>query len=116
MSPEPNVKLGSAIRAKRIVLGLSQDALGKRIGVAGQQMQKYEKGTNSVTFPRLVEIAGALGTTADQLVVAALGKGSASREGYSDRETLELLKRLADMTPNQRRGVQLLVQKLAETD
>lgn len=115
MTPaEINKRLGAAIRAKCIVLGLSQEALGKRIDVAAQQIQKYEEGTNQVTFSRLVELAGALHTSADELVVAALGDSPASREGYSERETLKLFKRLAGLSENQRRGAQLLVRNLAE--
>lgn len=109
-----NARLGSTIRQKRVLLGLSQDALGKRIGVTFQQIQKYEKGKNQVTFTRLVDLAEALGISVNDLVSAALGEVAASREGVSDRETLELMKRLSGLTPNQRRGVKLLVHNLAE--
>lgn len=113
MTPaELNQKLGAVIRAKRFVLGLSQEALGQRIGVSFQQIQKYEKGKNQVTFPRLVELAAALDTSVTDLVDFALGEAAAAVG--SDRQTLELQKRLALLSPNQREGVQLLVRKLAE--
>lgn len=115
MTPaELNQKLGAVIREKRVLLGLSQEVLGQRIGVTFQQIQKYEKGKNQVTFPRLVELAGALGTTAAELVAAALGEESAIGDGLSDRETLELVKRIAGLKPNQRLGLRLLVQNWAE--
>lgn len=115
MTPaELNQRLGAVIRQKRVLLGLSQEALAKRVGVTFQQVQKYEKGSNQVGFSMLVELARALQTSAPSMVAAALGEQPASREGVSDRQALEIMKRLEKLTPNQRRGVQLLVHNLAE--
>ena len=61
-----------------------------------------------------MELAGALEISVIELVAAALGEKTVSREGLSDRQSLELLKRIAGLKPNQRRGVQLLVHNLAE--
>jgi transcriptional regulator with XRE-family HTH domain len=109
-----NKRLGAVIREKRVMLGLSQEALGKRIGVTFQQVQKYEKGVNQVVFARLVELAEALDTSVTDLATVAVGEQPVSREGISDRQTLELMKRFERLTPNQRRGVQLLVHNLVE--
>lgn len=106
-------RLGAAIRARRIQLGLSQVALGERISCSGQQIQKYEKGTNQVAFPLLVEIAAALGISALDLVAAALGEQKPKSTGYSDRETLEFLKAMGKLTPKEREGVRLLVRHMA---
>jgi len=38
-------------------MGLSQDALGKRAGMTFQQIQKYERGTNSISARRLHDFA-----------------------------------------------------------
>jgi transcriptional regulator with XRE-family HTH domain len=54
-------KLGEKIRTRRVLAGMSQDDLGKAIGVTFQQIQKYEKGTNRVSAVRLEQIAKALG-------------------------------------------------------
>jgi transcriptional regulator with XRE-family HTH domain len=53
-------KLGEKIRTRRVVAGMSQDDLGKALGVTFQQVQKYEKGVNRVSAVRLEQIAGAL--------------------------------------------------------
>ena len=53
-------KLGEKIRTRRVVAGMSQDELGKALGVSFQQIQKYEKGVNRVSAVRLEQIAGAL--------------------------------------------------------
>lgn len=39
------------------MLGLSQSALAKRMGVTFQQVQKYERGSNSISARRLFEVA-----------------------------------------------------------
>jgi len=108
-----NARLGAVIRQKRTLLGMSQDVLGKKLGVTFQQVQKYEKGSNQVTFPRLVEIAAALGTSVTELVAAALGDEPARPAVVPNRETLELVKRFERLKPNQKMGVRLLVRSLA---
>lgn len=59
-TPE-DVTLGQAIRTRRVEAHLSQDDLGKALGVSFQQVQKYEKGVNRVSVTRLHQIAKALG-------------------------------------------------------
>jgi ribosome-binding protein aMBF1 (putative translation factor) len=52
--------IGTRMRDGRIALGLSQEALGEKLGVSFQQVQKYEKGVNRVSAARLFEICKAL--------------------------------------------------------
>lgn len=52
--------IGDRIRARRLALGLSQEALASEIGITFQQVQKYEKGQNRVAAATLVDIARAL--------------------------------------------------------
>lgn len=62
--PKPvDQHVGSRVRLRRQLLGMSQEALGERIGVSFQQVQKYERGTNRVGASRLVKIADALEVT-----------------------------------------------------
>ena len=58
-----DVHVGSRIRLRRHLLGLSQSELGRALGVTFQQVQKYENGTNRVGASRLHQIALALRTT-----------------------------------------------------
>jgi transcriptional regulator with XRE-family HTH domain len=53
-------EVGRRIRARRLVCGMSQTALGEQLGVTFQQVQKYEKGTNRVGAGRLRRIAEVL--------------------------------------------------------
>src|SRR5438309_11101575 len=52
--------VGSRIRERRIMLGLTQQQLAEMIGVTYQQAHKYERGINRVSVGRLFEIARAL--------------------------------------------------------
>jgi len=49
--------IGSRLRLRRLMLGISQESLGERLSVTFQQIQKYEKGTNRVSASRLYEMA-----------------------------------------------------------
>jgi len=55
-----DVAIGHRIRERRRRLGISQAGLAEAVGVTFQQIQKYERGANRVSFSRLLEIAHAL--------------------------------------------------------
>lgn len=57
-TPNPiDVFVGSRVRLRRLMVGMSQEALADRLGVTFQQVQKYEKGTNRISASRLQAIA-----------------------------------------------------------
>lgn len=106
------IHIGKRLRLRRTMLGLSQEDVGNGIGVASQQVQKYEKGTNVVNAIRLFEFSQFLKVPVayffDGLEESAPGKkkGKAALTGMaeegaefegefkatSDRETLEVIK------------------------
>ncbi len=56
--PNPIDKhVGSRVRTRRLMLGMSQMKLADAIGLTFQQVQKYEKGTNRMGASRLAQIA-----------------------------------------------------------
>ena len=55
-----NQNIGAIIKARRVQLGFSQQALAALIGVTFQQVQKYEKGNNALNATKLLEFAKAL--------------------------------------------------------
>jgi len=60
--PNPtDVHVGTRIRLRRNLLGMSQEKLGDALGITFQQIQKYEKGTNRVGASRLQAMASVLG-------------------------------------------------------
>jgi transcriptional regulator with XRE-family HTH domain len=50
-------RVGNNIRARRLELGMTQEQLGKKLGITFQQIQKYEIGTNRIGSGRLFKIA-----------------------------------------------------------
>jgi transcriptional regulator with XRE-family HTH domain len=52
--------VGSRLRVRRKQLRISQERLGKEVGVSFQQVQKYENGTNRIGAGRLAEISKVL--------------------------------------------------------
>ena len=59
--PNPiDIHVGSRIRLRRTMLGMSQEKLGESLGITFQQIQKYVKGTNRVGASRLQNISSIL--------------------------------------------------------
>jgi transcriptional regulator with XRE-family HTH domain len=63
-----DIALGARIRIRRKSLGFSQDDLASQVGLTFQQIQKYERGANRVSFSRLVEIARTLKCRVQDLI------------------------------------------------
>ena len=59
--PNPiDTHVGSRVRLRRTMLGMSQEKLGEALGITFQQIQKYEKGTNRIGASRMQQIAATL--------------------------------------------------------
>ena len=52
-----NLAIGRTLRAFRRRRGLTQEAVAEHLGVSLQQVQKYEKGVNAVSCPKLLALA-----------------------------------------------------------
>jgi transcriptional regulator with XRE-family HTH domain len=93
-APHPlDIHIGNRLRLRRKMVGLSQDGLGKLIGVTFQQIQKYERGTNSINAHRLYDIAIALG------VVPAFfyeGYGSEAQPIHTDHVSTQGMQLIRD--------------------
>ena len=57
--------IANRLKARRLELHMSQDELGKRLGVRFQQVQKYEKGVNRLGAGRLHQVCQILETNID---------------------------------------------------
>lgn len=78
-TPNPIDKhVGSRVRMRRMMLGMSQEKLGDALRLTFQQVQKYEKGTNRIGASRLQQIAGIL-----QVPVAFFFEGAPEVAGAS---------------------------------
>ncbi|WP_291864041.1 helix-turn-helix transcriptional regulator [Bradyrhizobium sp.] len=65
--------VGSRVRMRRMMIGMTQEKLGEALGLTFQQVQKYEKGTNRVGASRLQRISEIL-----QVPVSFLFEGGPS--------------------------------------
>ena len=79
-APNPVDKyVGSRVRMRRIMLGMSQEKLGDALGLTFQQIQKYEKGTNRVGASRIQQISEIL-----QVPVSFLFEGGPTTIGGAE--------------------------------
>lgn len=120
-SPHPlDVALGSRIRLRRRELGFSQEQLAREVGITFQQVQKYEHGTNRVSFSRLVEIAkalrcGVMGIVGDLDQQAPASMFSRHVDFLNEQGAAELLEAYASInSPKHRRAILNLARQLAE--
>jgi transcriptional regulator with XRE-family HTH domain len=126
------------MRLRRILLGMSQQKLGKVLGLTFQQVQKYERGANRIGASRLFDLSKALDVPvsffyddmADEIkgmspaFIAAgdCGDTPAAGELFSNgimgqRETLELVRAYyAIPDPAVRKQVYSLAKALAKND
>jgi transcriptional regulator with XRE-family HTH domain len=92
-----DIRIGESIRAHRLIAGMSQNDLARRLGVSFQQVQKYEKGMNRVgagRLPRIAEIFDIpIGALFDPNADTAPGESAraAPSKLIADRNTLKLL-------------------------
>jgi transcriptional regulator with XRE-family HTH domain len=105
--------LGARIRQLRTSRRLSQEALGEILDVSFQQIQKYEKGTNSITSHRVVALCKALGVTPDQLYNTPLeSKALIGLSAYAIRTATKLDK----LSSEQRRVITSLLSVFGADD
>ena len=114
-----DVALGAAVRLRRRTLAMSQEMLADKCGVSFQQIQKYENGSNRISFSRLVQIAAALNCRVNDLVGVLDGLGGdAPRDlGVHARlalpGALELLEAYEAMAPQARSHLLALLRAFA---
>jgi transcriptional regulator with XRE-family HTH domain len=60
-APNPvDTHVGTRVRLRRTLLGMSQEKLGEAIGLTFQQVQKYERGANRIGASRLYDLSQVL--------------------------------------------------------
>ncbi|HEX6441204.1 MAG TPA: helix-turn-helix transcriptional regulator [Stellaceae bacterium] len=55
-----DVHVGSRVKLRRLMLGMSQEQLGAKLGLTFQQVQKYERGANRIGASRLYHLGRVL--------------------------------------------------------
>ena len=124
-TPDPTDRhVGSRIRLRRHMLQLSQQSLGRAVGVTFQQIQKYENGTNRVGAGRLDQIAAALGCQPEWFFAgrsrSAGNKTAAGRRVnadlsafFADRNAAELVRGFIRLAPPVKRAIVALIAEAA---
>lgn len=128
-APDPvDISVGGRLRQRRTLLGMSQEKLGRAVGLTFQQIQKYERGVNRIGASRLLQLSRVLGVpiayffddvpapksgrAAQQAVTAA----PAQDDPFSRRETMELVRAYyAISNPYVRKRVLDLVRALSRS-
>ena len=124
-----DIHVGRRLRLKRTIQGMSQDALGKQIGVTFQQIQKYERGINRMGASRLYDFAKALGVpvsyffdgfadyaadSAEALMAAENAPPAFEHDVVNSRETFEVMRAYNKITsPAVRKRVVDLIKAMA---
>lgn len=84
--------IGSKIRERRIVCGLSQKQLGDAIGMTFQQLQKYERGTNQISLFLLIEVARALNAPLTYFINTDKAETTKNESNASVRMRVDLIR------------------------
>ncbi len=87
--PNPiDIHVGSRLKLRRTMLGMTQEKLGDKLGVTFQQVQKYEKGANRIGASRLQEISQILDVPVsfffEDAIQADGGAARVSEFGFAD--------------------------------
>ncbi len=93
--------VGSRIRERRVMLGLSQQQMANLIGVTYQQAHKYERGINRISAGRLYEIARVLRVPVSYFFEGLDGNASDDDLSVRQRMCLELARNFTQI-PNDR--------------
>lgn len=94
--PNPmDIHVGSRVRLRRMVIGMSQEKLGERMGLTFQQIQKYEKGTNRIGASRLYQLSQILDVPVqfffEDAPLNVSGRAAGSVAGFAESKTESFL-------------------------
>jgi transcriptional regulator with XRE-family HTH domain len=81
-----DLQVGSRVRIRRMLIGMSQERLGDLLGLTFQQVQKYEKGVNRIGAGRLFEVSRILGVPID-FFYEGVGEQLPGNRGFAEADT-----------------------------
>lgn len=121
---ESDFLVGSKIKTRRRERGLTQQELGREIGVTGAQIHRYEAGTTRIAASRLIAIAEALNVDAQALLAVGqeqsaekAGQYPAQTSGKTSDELAELVRLFTRMTdPHNRSALIALARMFSRTE
>lgn len=109
--PHPvDVHVGTRVRLRRTLAGMSQDKLGNALGLTFQQVQKYERGANRIGSSRLYQLSQILDVPVsfffDDMPAEITGKATtgASMKGITSKD-VRVLRELSELSEAQQKAV-----------
>ncbi len=125
--PHPiDIHVGARVKLRRMILGMSQETLGKALGLTFQQIQKYEKGVNRIGASRIFELSNLLDVPIQYFyndygdtIGAAPGSDNGDRfmDLVNSPEGVQLCRSFSEITdPQVKKRVLDLVKSIAETE
>jgi transcriptional regulator with XRE-family HTH domain len=130
-TPNPiDVHVGSRLRMRRMLVGMSQDKLGESLDLTFQQVQKYEKGSNRISASRLYDLSRILevpvqfffddlpGSATANMVGTVKPAGSVEMIDFlSSSEGAQLVRSFSEISsPAVRRNILELVKSISHID
>ena len=130
-TPNPiDIYVGSRLRLRRALIGMSQEKLGNALEITFQQVQKYERGTNRISSSRLFQISRILDVSVsfffddmDTEIIkqtegmAEINKQVLQVDKLSRRETLEFVRAYYKITdPMVRKKILEMVKAIGNSE
>jgi transcriptional regulator with XRE-family HTH domain len=102
--PDPiDAHVGSRVRLRRMLIGMSQEKLGDALNLTFQQVQKYEKGANRIGAGRLYRIAQLLGVSIQFFFDDAPVDSGQQSTGFAEKDPAPMMMEFV----NSPEGIQL---------
>ncbi|MBL4747794.1 MAG: helix-turn-helix transcriptional regulator [Magnetovibrio sp.] len=109
-TPRPvDIHVGSRLRQRRTLLGMSQEKLGEAVALTFQQIQKYERGANRIGASRLYQLSQVLDVSVSYFFEEMPGEVQKTRGDYAAPENSKLLESVQTSDPMARRETLELV-------
>ncbi len=112
--PRPvDVHVGGRVKACRTLIGMSQEELGKHVGLTFQQIQKYENGMHRIVARRLWRFSLVLGRPISWFFE---GIGKQKRKGddlLAKRETLKFVRYFSACDPDVQKHLAAMINAVA---
>ncbi len=112
--PRPvDAHVGGRVRAGRTLIGMSQEELGKHVGLTFQQIQKYENGMNRIAASRLWVFSLVLGRPISWFFEGISERKRKGDDLLAKRETLQLVRYLSACDPDVQKHLAAMINAVA---
>ncbi len=114
VGPRPvDVHVGGRVKICRTLIGMSQEELGKHVGLTFQQIQHYEKGKHRVAASRLWQFSLILGRPIPWFFEGIGKRKRKDDDLVAKRETLQLVRYLSACDPDVQKHLAAMINAVA---